>query len=225
MSTGVPPLQTIVREAWEEAGVAETLARKAAAAGTVDLLREVPEGVQSEVIFAFDLRLPDFQQRIAGKPDSTFAFPFPRQVRGILNRASSRSITLDARGSGDYADFLERLKMEKKVSRAQYEKRGVRHDQTSAWIDRSCGRCLASVAVSLSRFLQGDPAAKCPNKTDSLYRAIRAGRRHRTPPRYDRPETERKMGAAGRRGQPHRRGRRDRRRFRGESEPTATRSA
>lgn len=62
MSAGIPPLQTIVREAWEEAGIPVDLARKAIAAATIRMLREVPEGVQSEVIFAHDLELPrDFQ--------------------------------------------------------------------------------------------------------------------------------------------------------------------
>jgi len=62
MSAGIPPLQAIIREAREEAGIPEALACKAVAAGTVRLLREVPEGVQSEVIFVHDLELPrDFQ--------------------------------------------------------------------------------------------------------------------------------------------------------------------
>ena len=62
MSAGIAPLQTIIREAREEAGVPAELARAAVAAGTLTILREVPEGVQSEVIFAFDLELPrDFQ--------------------------------------------------------------------------------------------------------------------------------------------------------------------
>ena len=62
MSAGIPPLQTIVREAQEEAGIPESLARNAVAAGTIELLRDVPEGVQSETIFVFELELPrDFQ--------------------------------------------------------------------------------------------------------------------------------------------------------------------
>lgn len=62
MSAGTPPMQTIIKEAWEEAGISETLARNAVAAGTVRLLCEVPEGVPSEVIFVHDLELPrDFQ--------------------------------------------------------------------------------------------------------------------------------------------------------------------
>ena len=38
------------------------LARKATAGGTISVLREVPEGVQSEVVSIYDLELPeDFQ--------------------------------------------------------------------------------------------------------------------------------------------------------------------
>lgn len=64
MSAGTLPLQTIVKEAWEEAGIPEALARNAVAAGTIVVLREVPEGVQSEVIFVHDLELPrEFEPR------------------------------------------------------------------------------------------------------------------------------------------------------------------
>lgn len=107
MSAGVPPLETIVREAWEEAGIPEALARKTVAAGTVDLLREVPEGVQSEVIFAFDLELP--REFLPHNEDGEVA-EFHRcslsEVRGILDRAGR--ITLDA--SLVIVAFLERLK-------------------------------------------------------------------------------------------------------------------
>lgn len=62
MSAGVAPHDTLVREAREEAGIPAGLADNAVAAGTVRLLRDVPEGVQSEVIFVHDLELPrDFQ--------------------------------------------------------------------------------------------------------------------------------------------------------------------
>lgn len=64
MSAGTLPLQTIVKEAWEEAGIPEALACKAVAAGTIAVLREVPEGVQSEVVFVHDLELPcEFEPR------------------------------------------------------------------------------------------------------------------------------------------------------------------
>lgn len=107
MSAGVPPLQTIVREAWEEAGIPESLARKAVAAGTVDLLREVPEGVQSEVIFAFDLELPrEFMPHNEDGEVAEFHRCSLPEVSGILNGAGR--ITLDA--SLVIVAFLERLK-------------------------------------------------------------------------------------------------------------------
>jgi 8-oxo-dGTP pyrophosphatase MutT (NUDIX family) len=58
MCAGVSPLATIVREAWEEAGVPQPLAVRAQSTDTFEVLREVPEGVQSEMIFVFDLELP-----------------------------------------------------------------------------------------------------------------------------------------------------------------------
>lgn len=50
--------ETVVKECWEEAGIAAPLARLAQPAGTVSLLRQVPEGVQAETIFVHDLWLP-----------------------------------------------------------------------------------------------------------------------------------------------------------------------
>jgi 8-oxo-dGTP pyrophosphatase MutT (NUDIX family) len=56
--------ETLVKEAWEEAGIPAELARRATPGGRVELLREVPEGVQSEVIHVYDLELPrDFTPR------------------------------------------------------------------------------------------------------------------------------------------------------------------
>lgn len=50
--------ETLVKEAWEEAGIPADLARRATRGGTVRILREVPEGVQSELIHVYDLALP-----------------------------------------------------------------------------------------------------------------------------------------------------------------------
>jgi 8-oxo-dGTP pyrophosphatase MutT (NUDIX family) len=49
---------TVVKEAWEEAGIAESLARQAHPVGTVDICREQPDGLQRETIFVHDLWLP-----------------------------------------------------------------------------------------------------------------------------------------------------------------------
>jgi 8-oxo-dGTP pyrophosphatase MutT (NUDIX family) len=107
MTAGVPPLQTIVREAWEEAGIPEPLARNAIASGTIELLREVPEGVQSEVIFAFDLELPpDFRPHNEDGEVAEFHRLSIPQVNEILCQGGQ--ITLDA--SLVITRLLERLK-------------------------------------------------------------------------------------------------------------------
>ena len=49
---------TVVKEAWEEAGVAESVAALAQPAEAVHICREQPDGLQRETIFVHDLWLP-----------------------------------------------------------------------------------------------------------------------------------------------------------------------
>jgi 8-oxo-dGTP pyrophosphatase MutT (NUDIX family) len=106
MSAGVPPSQTIVRESGEEAGIPEALARNAVAAGSISLLREVPEGVQSETIFVFDLELPRaFQPHNEDGEVAEFRRLPVSALNGIL---SGGEMTLDA--GLVMLSFLERLK-------------------------------------------------------------------------------------------------------------------
>lgn len=64
MAAGLTREEVLEKEAWEEAGIAAPLARAATPGGTVRILREVPEGVQSEVIYVYDLALPeDFEPK------------------------------------------------------------------------------------------------------------------------------------------------------------------
>jgi 8-oxo-dGTP pyrophosphatase MutT (NUDIX family) len=64
ISAGSSPLETLIKECREEAGIPGPLARKAVFSGTLHVLREVPQGVQSETLHVFDLELPpDFQPR------------------------------------------------------------------------------------------------------------------------------------------------------------------
>ena len=46
------------KECWEEAGIGADLVAHLVERGTLDVLREVPEGIQNETLFAFDLALP-----------------------------------------------------------------------------------------------------------------------------------------------------------------------
>jgi len=50
---------TIVKECWEEAGIAADLASRAQPGRTAHVLRSLPEGTQAEQIFVYDLALPE----------------------------------------------------------------------------------------------------------------------------------------------------------------------
>jgi 8-oxo-dGTP pyrophosphatase MutT (NUDIX family) len=58
MTAGLSSMEVLIKEAWEEAGIPAEVAKHAKRGGTATILREVPEGVQSEVIEVYDLELP-----------------------------------------------------------------------------------------------------------------------------------------------------------------------
>ena len=58
IASGASIADTLVREAREEAGIAAPLARKAIAAGAVEIHRDQPDGLQRETIYVHDLWLP-----------------------------------------------------------------------------------------------------------------------------------------------------------------------
>ena len=80
IATGLTVEQTLVKEAWEEAGIPNELARTATRGGTIRVLREVPEGVQSELIESYDLALPPgFQPKNQdGEVSEFMLLPFER---------------------------------------------------------------------------------------------------------------------------------------------------
>ena len=55
---GQSPAEALVREGWEEAGLAPAQMAGARAAGVLRLHRDIPEGLQHEWLHAFDLELP-----------------------------------------------------------------------------------------------------------------------------------------------------------------------
>jgi len=59
IAAGLSVEQTLVKEAWEEAGIPAEIARTARRGGTAQVLREVPQGVSCETVHIFDLVLPD----------------------------------------------------------------------------------------------------------------------------------------------------------------------
>jgi 8-oxo-dGTP pyrophosphatase MutT (NUDIX family) len=55
---------TVIKESWEEAGIRADVAAGATGAGTIDICRTQPDGLQRETIFVHDLELPgDFEPR------------------------------------------------------------------------------------------------------------------------------------------------------------------
>lgn len=59
IARGMMPYETLVKESFEEAGMAAELARTAKGAGVVRCKREVDEGLHNEIIFAHDIILPE----------------------------------------------------------------------------------------------------------------------------------------------------------------------
>ena len=58
LASGLSVEQTLLKEGWEEAGIDRDLLRHATPGGKVRLQREVPEGLQAEIIFTHDLHVP-----------------------------------------------------------------------------------------------------------------------------------------------------------------------
>lgn len=56
---GQTPFDALVRECWEESGLDAVLARQARPGRRIRLLRDVAEGLQHEILFSYDLRLPE----------------------------------------------------------------------------------------------------------------------------------------------------------------------
>lgn len=58
IAAGSDAAATLVKEAWEEAGIAAEHAHRAQPAGSVDIRRDGPDGLQRETIHVYDLWLP-----------------------------------------------------------------------------------------------------------------------------------------------------------------------
>ena len=86
VTAGLSSTEVLAKEAWEEAGIPAELAHRASFAARMSILREVPEGVQSELVEAYDLVLPpDFQPKNQdGEVSEFLLLPFA-QVEPQLN--------------------------------------------------------------------------------------------------------------------------------------------
>lgn len=94
MPAGSDPLETLVRECDEESGIAPALASQAEAHGVIDVLREIPEGLQWERVYIYDLLLPpDF---VPHNRDGEVAEHRHIGPEALLAIMAGRAMTVDA---------------------------------------------------------------------------------------------------------------------------------
>jgi 8-oxo-dGTP pyrophosphatase MutT (NUDIX family) len=87
--------EVLLKEAWEEAGIEAALARSATRGGTIQILREVAQGVQSETILVHDLALPpDFRPRNQDGEVAEFRHAPAEEVIALVR--DTEEFTLDA---------------------------------------------------------------------------------------------------------------------------------
>jgi 8-oxo-dGTP pyrophosphatase MutT (NUDIX family) len=94
IASGYTVEETIVKEAWEEAGIPAALLKGIACASVVRVEYSVPEGLHREIIFAHDLWLPeDFRpQNQDGEVARLYGLTIPETIEAIL----AGEFTLDA---------------------------------------------------------------------------------------------------------------------------------
>lgn len=85
---------TLVREAWEEAGLGAGIARQATAGRVMRVQRDVPEGLQLEWLYAYDLELPP--GLVPHNRDGEVAEFRLLEVADALALAASGTMTVDA---------------------------------------------------------------------------------------------------------------------------------
>lgn len=94
MPHGSDPLATLIRECDEESGIAPELAARAEPHGVIDVLREIPEGVQWEAVHVYDLLLPaDF---VPHNRDGEVAEHRRIEPAALLAIMADGAMTLDA---------------------------------------------------------------------------------------------------------------------------------
>ena len=104
IAAGADAAATLVKEAWEEAGLEKPLSRHAQCAGSVDICRATSDGLQRETIYAYDLWLPaDFAPANQDGEAVEHRLCAPEDVLAVL---ATDDITADA--SLVIVDFLIR---------------------------------------------------------------------------------------------------------------------
>lgn len=91
---GQTPWQTLLREGWEEAGLSEEVMQRARPGRVIQLLRDIPEGLQFEWIHAFDLGL-QVDEHPLNQDGEVHAFTL-HPVPAALAIAAGTTMTADA---------------------------------------------------------------------------------------------------------------------------------
>jgi 8-oxo-dGTP pyrophosphatase MutT (NUDIX family) len=91
---GQTPLQTLLREGWEEAGLRPAQMQGAVAGRGIRLLRDIPEGLQHEWLYVFDLALPPGLR--PSNQDGEVAEWHLLPIDEALARAAGDEMTVDA---------------------------------------------------------------------------------------------------------------------------------
>ena len=90
--------ETLVKEAWEEAGIDAATARRARPVGTLDIVRPMFDGLQRETLFVHDLALP--RQFVPTNQDGEAVehrlVTLPEVARMIAAEQGDDEVTLDA---------------------------------------------------------------------------------------------------------------------------------
>jgi len=104
IAAGADAAATLVKEAWEEAGIIDILSRRAQRAGSVDICRDTSDGLHHETIYVHDLWLPaDFAPTNQDGEAVEHRLCAPESVLAVL---ATDDITADA--SLVIVDFLIR---------------------------------------------------------------------------------------------------------------------
>ncbi len=94
IGNGIGVGDTLVKECWEEAGIPAHLANEARPGRTLHILAEIPEGVQWEQIFVYDLALPrGFVPENQDGEASAHGLCLAGEVRDMIGRGK---MTVDA---------------------------------------------------------------------------------------------------------------------------------
>lgn len=92
--SGEDAWRTLLRECGEEAGIPVALAKRARPAGVLEVCREVPEGLHSEILHVHDLALPpDFAPHNADGEVGEFLALDPQ---ALLDRVAASEMTVEA---------------------------------------------------------------------------------------------------------------------------------